>query len=98
MLQALAQLVHFVADFAHESVSIGRDAAVAAVDFLQQAERLLPEHDEDRRTIGEDIKGQEYRSMFRAGRLSTGGRGGAKSFAAAAWDNMLCVIVFIFEK
>ena len=52
LLQALAQLIHFVANLAHESISIRGDAAIAAVDFLQQAERLLPKHTADNRTKG----------------------------------------------
>ena len=44
MLQTLAKLVHFIAYFTHKCIPIGRDAVIAAVDFFQQAERLVSKH------------------------------------------------------
>jgi hypothetical protein len=34
VLQALAEFIHFIANFTHKSISIGWDAVIAAVDFF----------------------------------------------------------------
>ena len=47
LLQARAQLIHFIAYLTHKGISVWGYAVVAAVDFLQQTERLLSKHDAD---------------------------------------------------
>jgi hypothetical protein len=52
LLQARAQLIHFIAHLTNKGISVRGYAVVAAVDFLQQTERLLSKHDADEKFDG----------------------------------------------